>query len=113
MWLRSVLSALFLTAALAVTSVVSAAMMAPDRSDAALDAFAEIYGGHLDVCGDMGGPDHHCPFCHGLPEVPAIGFDPVVFLLTPHDGWRRQQDLFRAAQSRDLNHSPRGPPVLA
>ncbi|MCQ0094198.1 hypothetical protein [Roseovarius sp. M141] len=98
----------------AVTGMTSAGMLAPNRADLALAASESAHGGlGGDLCGEGRAHDHRCPLCHGLPEAPAIGHSGVAVLLTPHDGVRRLGDLYRAAQARELNHSPRAPPVLA
>ncbi|WP_145962778.1 hypothetical protein [Mangrovicoccus ximenensis] len=103
-----------LAAALAATSVTSARMMAPDRAGLAIGAMMHGHAiQHGDLCGGDAAPEHHCPFCHGLPETPVTGHAGIEFLLVPHDGWRRGRDLWRAAQARDLNHSPRAPPAAA
>ena len=96
---------------LAMTSVQSASMLAPDR-DAAIRSTIELYYGTSaeDFCGDEKHGDHRCPFCRLLPEAPRA--DPVALavLLQPHDGWRRLASLTRDAQARNLNHSARAPP---
>ena len=98
----------------ALSSVTSAVAMAPDRDAVAYETLEALLGAvDSDLCGDKRVHDHHCPFCHGLPEAPMIGRAGRTFMLTPHGGWRQQCDLYRAAQSRDLNHSPRAPPVRA
>lgn len=99
---------------LAITSVQSASMLAPDR-DAAIRSTIELYYGASaeDFCGDEKHGDHHCPFCRLLPDAPRA--DPVALavLLQPHDGWRRLASLTRDAQARNLNHLARAPPSPA
>ncbi|MDP3340825.1 hypothetical protein [Frigidibacter sp.] len=115
MWTRLAFPILALAVAVivAVTSIASAGMMAPDREDAAITAFELAHGASLgDLCGGDLPQDHGCPFCHALPEAPTVGHDGIAFLLAPQDGWRRMRDLHRAAQTRNLHHSPRGPPVF-
>lgn len=97
---------------LALSSVVSAARMAPDRTGVELQTYALMYGGSLDeFCGHEAGHDHHCPLCHGLPDAPESAHGGRDFLLEPHVAWRRRDDLQRAAQARNLCHSPRAPPL--
>ncbi|MCA0941858.1 hypothetical protein LCM28_18435 [Salipiger pacificus] len=97
---------------LALSSVVSAARMAPDRTTAELQAYALAFGGSIDeLCGKAAGADHHCPLCHGLPEAPTSARSGRALLFEPHDGWQRHNDLHRAAQARNLCHSTRAPPV--
>jgi len=115
MWTRLAFPVLALAVVVlvAVTSIASAARMAPDRGEAAIGAFELAQGVVLgDACGADPSQAHHCPFCHALPEAPKVGHDGMVFLLTPHDGWRRLRELQRAAQTRNLSHSPRAPPVF-
>lgn len=96
----------------AVSSVTSAVAMAPDRDDMAAAAFAQVFG-PIDggICGDLGDHDHHCPFCHAVPDTPRITPTGLMFVMRPHDGWRQHRDLHRAAQARNSSHSPRAPPV--
>ncbi|GGH45436.1 hypothetical protein GCM10011341_05290 [Frigidibacter albus] len=114
MWTRIAFPLLAIAVAMliAVTSVTSAGMMAPDRGEVAIEAFELAHGTSVgDLCGGELPHDHSCPLCHALPDAPGVGHDSISFLLTPHDGWRRLSDLHRAAQTRNLHHSPRGPPV--
>ncbi|WP_353476246.1 hypothetical protein PVT71_25160 (plasmid) [Salipiger sp. H15] len=124
---------------LALTGVTSAGLMAPDREAAARLATELAFGlapGDLcaprdDQVGHSGHPghappgehgahaghephaghDHHCPFCHGLPEAPALSPGGREARLEPHDGWRQSADRHRAAQARDAGHAPRAPPT--
>ncbi|NIZ09270.1 hypothetical protein [Pseudooceanicola sp. HF7] len=97
---------------LAWASVVSAGMMAPDRSS--MDrAVYEMTHGPLtaeDLCGTEGHGTHSCPFCHALPDAPSLRAPDLAGVLRPHDGWRCGADLYRAAQARKSAHSPRAPP---
>lgn len=116
MWsLRASSVLILITAALLlVTSFTSAGMMAPTRDTPALEAFELIYGVSADdLCGTEHVHDHHCPLCHGLPTAKLPRQASIVFLLTPSEAWAARDDLFRAAQGRNLNHSPRAPPGLA
>ena len=110
-------AALLLMLVLALTSVTSAAMMAPERGDPARMAHEMTFGAEMhDICGaghHQGHGDHACPFCHGLPEAPALGHAGLVSMLTPVDGRLRADHLWRAAQTRNINHSPRAPPRKA
>ena len=108
------IAACALVAMLLLTSVTSAGMMAPDRQTNAYEAFELIHGvAGEDFCGTTGHAEHHCPFCHGLPESPYVGHEGLPFLLTPYDGWLLSRDLHHAAQTRNINHSPRAPPASA
>ncbi|MCA0994873.1 hypothetical protein [Alloyangia pacifica] len=113
--MRSLLTyplALILAGLLALTSATSAAMMAPDRGSAALEALELTVGMlHGDGCGSGGAHEHHCPFCHGLPNAPVLSRHDCSQLLVPHESWRQGADLLREAQARNINHSPRAPPV--
>lgn len=114
MWSRlafPILAAL-LTVLVAASSVTSAGMMAPASGDVALETFELAHGlSHDDLCGGDAAHDHHCPLCYGLPEAPAVGYVGIAILLEPYEGWRQGDDLYRAAQTRNINHSPRAPPV--
>ncbi|GGG85381.1 hypothetical protein GCM10011415_39530 [Salipiger pallidus] len=89
-------------------------MMAPDRGSAEREAFTLSYGhGVHDLCTGEASHDHRCPFCHGLPEAPALRPGHSVFLYVPHDDWRQGRSLHRAAQARNINHSTRAPPEQA
>lgn len=105
---------LLLAALLAVTSVTSVVLMTPDRAKLALAVLEQIQG-TLDIglCGDSTDAEHRCPLCHGLEKPPAYGHAEIVLRIVPYDGWRRGRDLHRAAQTRNLNHSPRGPPIAS
>ncbi|WP_238369519.1 hypothetical protein [Heliomarina baculiformis] len=108
------IAAFALMAMLLLASVTSAGMMAPDRHTNAYEAFELIHGvAGDDFCGTSGHADHHCPFCHGLPESPSFGHEGELLLLTPYDGWLLARDLHRSAQTRNINHSPRAPPEIA
>lgn len=100
---------------LALSSVVSAMLMSPDRAAAGYEAYALTFGADpADLCGDHAGHaghDHHCPLCHGLPDAPESARAERQTLLEPHEAWQRRDDLHRAAQARNLCHSPRAPPV--
>ncbi|MBU2963810.1 hypothetical protein KO516_23865 [Citreicella sp. C3M06] len=106
--------ALALALLFSMSSVVSSAMMAPDRATLQLEAQAMALGlSDIELCGEMAHAEHHCPLCHGLPEAPRLARADVTTLLRAHDGWRRGDDLWRAAQARNPNHSPRAPPASA
>ena len=97
---------------LALSSMISAMLMAPDRAAAGYEAYALTYGAApADLCGEHAGHDHHCPLCHGLPDAPESARAERQTRLEPHEAWQRRDDLHRAAQARNLRHSPRAPPV--
>ena len=98
---------------LALSSVISTARMAPSRATVQLEAYTMVYGALIDgFCGGEPGQDHHCPLCHGLPDVPCCAQEERLVILEPHDAWRRGEDLLRAARARNLRHSPRAPPAV-
>lgn len=112
----SLLFALMIGLCLAVTSVMSAALMAPDRMSQSRMVYAMIVGAELtDFCGDHGDHtthDHPCPFCHGLPEAPVACAPDMTMAFRPSDLWRQSEGLRRAAQARNINHSSRAPPRI-
>ncbi|WP_373353188.1 hypothetical protein [Pseudoroseicyclus sp. CXY001] len=75
-----VLAALAFSAA----SAMAAGQMAPDEPLPDSLAFYVAAGGDLaDLCaggpgGHGSGHAGHCPICHGLPEAPALAFDPAA-----------------------------------
>ena len=94
-------------------SMASAAMMAPDRDDAAEARFALMGFSVADLCGHEASHHHHCPFCHLVPETrPPLPVE-VTFPLLPFLLWRDADDLHRQAQARDHARSPRAPPSIA
>ena len=97
---------------LAAAGLVSASEMPPDQGDQAELVMAAAFGpDYVDLCGDVGGHDHHCPFCHKLPDPPLVKPVAIAAMLRPHDGWSHLEDLNRAAQARELHHAPRAPPA--
>lgn len=97
---------------LIVGSAVSAAMMAPDRADAAEAQIALLGMSIEDICGTEGAHDHPCPFCHLVPDTPVPGPAEIASILLPFAAWTQATDLYRAAQARDHARSPRAPPTL-
>ncbi|TMV93539.1 hypothetical protein FGG78_04235 [Thioclava sp. BHET1] len=105
---------MILAVLVAQASVISAARMAPDRQEAAWEAYVLAHATTGDdLCGAGHKGPHHCPFCHSLPEAPHCAHDAPVQRLVPAIGWRQRADLHRRAQGRNINHSPRAPPLTA
>lgn len=97
---------------LAAGSVLSASIMAPERSDAA-DMQLTMLGMSVDdLCGGETGHDHRCPFCHLVSDTPLPEAAYVASALSPTEAWQRAGDLHRQAQARDHARSPRAPPSL-
>jgi len=97
-----------------VFSTVSAAWMAPDRDTAQAAAASLAFGlGADDLCGDVAGHDHRCPFCRLVADPPAM--DPVTATLDlrPADLWQARSDLAPAPFPGTLRHAPRAPPARA
>lgn len=109
----STIFALLLGFGLAVTSVVSATHMAPNRTGNAQAVYAMVFGLEAeDFCGSdagHGGHAHNCPFCHALPNAPQD----LCLAFRPHEQWRQIEPLRRAASARNINHSTRAPPRIA
>ena len=97
---------------LIVGSAVSAAMMAPERADAAGAQIALMGMSVDDLCGGEASHDHRCPFCHLVSDTPVPVPAGIASVLLPVSGWSQATDLHRAAQARDHARSPRAPPVL-
>ena len=73
----------------AMASVVSASLMAPDRNDPAMAAYMAIGGTVDDLCGDGSAHgEHHCPFCRLLSDPPDIRFVPCIRRATPTLVWQ-------------------------
>lgn len=113
----SIIFALALGLCLAVTSVVSATLMAPDSSSNAREVYAMTYGvATADICGDHAGHEmheHNCLFCHAIPHSPQLTAPDLCLAFRPHELWRQGETLRRAAQARNINHSTRAPPRSA
>lgn len=109
------LFALMAVILIAVTSVVSAANMAPTRDVTATQvvaALSETLTGA--TCGDLPSSDeHHCPFCRLLPEAERMGPVEVTLVLRPHDGWQQLSELIGRTRPRNINHPSRAPPFSA
>ncbi len=110
----SIIFALVLGFCLAMSSVGSAALMAPDRTSIAKAVHVMTFGlAASDFCNDHeghGGHEHDCPFCHALPDKPQFAAPDLSVAFIPHELWRQAKALRRAAQTRNINHSSRAPP---
>ncbi|GAA6148492.1 hypothetical protein NBRC116586_15540 [Pseudooceanicola nitratireducens] len=104
---------------LTIGSAVSAAMMAPDRTDATKATLAMLGMTLDDICSDHAHAgqshdehEHRCPYCHLLSETPLPTPVTIALVLMPFSGWQQARDLHRRAQARDHARSPRAPPVF-
>lgn len=113
----SIIFALALGLCLAVTSVVSATLMAPDMASNARSVHEMVFGvTSADFCGDDAGHqdhEHNCPFCHALAQPPLLTAPDLCLAFRPHELWRKGEAMRRAAQARNINHSTRAPPRIA
>ena len=109
---RHILTTLFAVLLLAVGSVASARMMAPDANTRVRAEIAALGLSVDDLCGDLATPEHRCPFCHLTPDTPRPAPVGMWRLFIPDMGWKTSADLHRKAQARDPSHAPRGPPNL-
>jgi hypothetical protein len=113
----SIIFALALGLCLAMTSVVSATLMAPDSASNARAVHEMALGvTSADFCGDdkgHRGHEHNCPFCHALPHQPQLSAPDLFLAFLPYEVWRKGKALWRAAQARNINHSTRAPPQIA
>lgn len=90
---------LFTVLLLTLGGISSAQMMGPQPHDDPQIAQLLALGGTLeDLCGDQPGHQHHCPFCHSLPDAPRAQFDPQA---------RAMALAGPPALLRDLTHGPR------
>ncbi|MFT4706230.1 MAG: hypothetical protein ACI9TA_000068 [Reinekea sp.] len=100
---------------LAVTSVGSAARMAPSDIDQPQVAAFLAMGGTLDdICGD----DFHdhamsCPFCHVTADVGPVKPASRVWQLATVDQKTGLMDLTHGDQRFRTQRSARGPPAVA
>jgi hypothetical protein len=115
MWFRCVFSAVIfsLIALVGVAGVNAAAMRTPDRAELELLVHEQALGIFTpSICGAGLKEKPHCPLCHGLPGVPMSEHHAIVLAMVPHSAWVRLKALTRAAQGRNINHSPRAPPAV-
>ena len=103
---------LIAAALLAVSSVLSAAAMAPDRDREALKATMQIFGAaELDFCGEISPHhDHRCPFCHQLPHATPPQIPEGLSRLVLDHTQKRARDLVRGWQIAHSSGFPRAPP---
>ncbi|WP_217701775.1 DUF2946 family protein [Pseudooceanicola sp. HF7] len=109
--LRHRLTSIAAVLLLIVGSAVSAAMMAPDRADAAEARITLMAMSMDDICGGESAHDHHCPFCHLVSDTPVPAPADIASTLLPFAAWTQSTDLHHAAQARDHARSPRAPPT--
>ncbi|RJE78574.1 hypothetical protein DWB67_16895 [Paracoccus sp. JM45] len=109
---RHIVTTLFAVLLLAVGSVASARMMAPDENTVIR---AEIAARGLsldDICGDHLGHEYRCPLCHLTADTPLPVPVDIWRILVPNSGWKESAGLYREAQARDHSHAPRAPPQM-
>ncbi len=89
--------------------------MAPDGASHARVVHEITYGAPIgELCSESHhGHEHHCPLCHGLPNLPRAAFALLERAFLPQDNWLAGEALQRAAQGRNVGHSTRAPPQLA
>ena len=113
-------NALLLVAALmvAMSSVVSASRMMPNRAVPAMAGQMAAGGPHAshharDPHGGDGSShdDHQCPFCRLLSDPPDIRITPGLRRTPPSLVWQSLGHLIARAQARNPHVSARAPPV--
>lgn len=107
--------ALFAALCIALTSVASAARMAPTPAPTAdVQAFLDSGGALDDLCimGDVDHADHDCPFCRLISDSERLTPMPASWLLIPHRVDYRLTDLTTHHQLYMLAIAARGPPCL-
>ncbi|WP_158965313.1 hypothetical protein [Chachezhania sediminis] len=111
---RQTLIAIAAVLMLAAFSVVSASLMAPDRSDAGMEQMLAMGATVDDLCAvdGHGHHDHDCPFCHKLPTPPQAQAPdrahPAVYSVASDTG----RDLVSGPQYTLSHVSVRAPPRL-
>lgn len=105
--------ALFAAVCIALTSVASAARLAPMPAlTAEMQAFLAA-GGSVDaLCGDhdVDHDDHDCPFCRLLSDPESIAPFSASWILIPQRDGQTLTDLTAHHQLYQLAISARGPP---
>ncbi|SET10751.1 hypothetical protein [Paracoccus homiensis] len=92
----------------------AATMIAPSPDRQQLHSIQMVFGDQLgELCGTMPGHDHHCPFCHALPEAPVAQRAQVVTQFLPGNSWAILTDLTRDRAWADHLPGVRAPPVPA
>lgn len=99
---------------IALVSVLSAHLMAPDRDEPAREMAALSLGlSYDDICGDLDGAhDHRCPFCRLLSDPPDMRPELAEGRLRYSTDLAQLSDLTIAAQAGNPNISARAPPAL-
>ncbi|WP_139218740.1 hypothetical protein [Roseivivax halotolerans] len=105
-------TALLAACLFAVLSAVSAHQMAPDREAMERQAALLAMGETLDaLCGlSDDGAEHHCPFCHKLPDAPRITAPDNAARITRVIAHHLGQDLVVGPQDIRAHAAPRAPP---
>ncbi|EIE53037.1 hypothetical protein AL036_13020 [Salipiger aestuarii] len=109
---RHIVITLFAVLLLAVGSIASARMMAPDENTIIRAEVAALGLSLDDICGDHLGHEHRCPFCHLTPDTPLPAPVGIWRVFIPSAGWKESAALYREAQARDHCHAPRAPPEM-
>ncbi|WP_119838387.1 hypothetical protein [Pseudooceanicola algae] len=110
---RHIVTTLFAVLLLAVGSIASARMMAPDETTIMRAEVAALGLSLDDICGDHLGHEHHCPFCHLTPDTPLPAPVGIWRVFIPSTGWKESAPLYREAQARNHCHAPRAPPEMS
>ena len=99
---------------IALVSVMSAHLMAPDRDEPAREMAALGLGlSYDDICGDLeGAHEHRCPFCRLLPDPPDMRPELAEGQLRYSTDLVQLSDLTATAQTGNPNISARAPPAL-
>ncbi|MBL3704686.1 hypothetical protein GI582_18465 [Sulfitobacter sp. BDSS02] len=99
---------------IALVSVLSAHLMAPDRDDPAREMAALGLGlSYDDICGDLeGAHEHRCPFCRLLPEAPDMRPELAEGQLRYSTDLAQLSNLTATSQTGNPNISARAPPAL-
>jgi len=110
---RHIVTTLFAVLLLAVGSVASARMMAPDENTVIRAEIAARGLSFDDICGDHPGHEYHCPFCHLTPDTPLPATVDIWRIFVPNTGWKESAALYGEAKARDHSHAPRAPPEMS
>lgn len=98
---------------LAVGSVASTRMMAPDENTIIRAEIAALGLYPDDICGDHLGQEHWCRFCHLVPDTPLPALVGMCRIFIPEAGWKESAGLYREAQARDHSRVPCAPPEMS
>ncbi|MBU2934561.1 MULTISPECIES: hypothetical protein [Pacificibacter] len=104
---------LFAMLVLVIGSVASASMIAPDPSDVSRIELSVLGFTAQDICGEVAGQEHHCPFCHLVPSVDTSVLIGSGWRMSAKAIWWLSSDIHKNTLACDYSRIVRAPPVLS